>query len=1201
MEYPTSIRYFFAFNVLTVLNYIRLIPFRAILLFFLFILLWEVAFGQSPSADFNIDNGCLNENLKILNNSTNANSFSWDFCADDFSNLRDFNDAVAINQIGYGTGFKLVEDNGQWFGFALGWYSDKLFRLEFGDSPLNTPSIVDLGDPLNILAFPQNIEIVKQNGSWFGLVTNLDNGAGIRLLDFGSSLLNSPTTTNLGTFGTSDRIWDCKVVKEDANFILVFAERGTNKIVRVNFRDSFYNDTSGHVYTNVIVGPSAINGLDIVWTGSSWKVLATSNGSNQIYQIDFGLSLLGTPTVEGFNSSVVDKPYRVDIVQQADEFFVIVSGETAGDIRIFNYHDFNPTNTPSVLPHTSISGLIGIDACRFKGESLLLGVGTTAFLKRAIFESDCGANILYSSESFPPPLSFSTSGARKIEMIAKNTVNGEDDFKVRDITILNKPAPDVNFLSQNVCANHNVSFTPLHLSTDITNYSWSFGDFQYSTDPNPTHQFSLSGGYNVSLQVVAQNSCNNYVEKIIKLYNAPSTSFTSPSGLICTNNEFTFTNNTPDNFDGNLSYEWSVDGITKETARDLKYTFTSGGDQSIKLKTSIPGCSTELTQIINGVQTGPTIDFTFTGKCENESVLFTNNSSGSIASYSWDFGNSNTSSEVSPTQTFSAKGNYLISLQTNGVNGCVSNLSKNLTIYSKPQPNFSLNLPPFSCAGSLSQFTNSTPTLTDSNISWSWNFGDTANGTSTARDPGYIYSAAGDYNVSLVAKTNFGCEATVQKSVTISSSPTPSFTNAPACLNQGTKFTDGSGANIKSWLWNIGTSTYSFNNPTHIFSASGPHTVSLAVTANNNCIATASKTVTVTVPVSINFSSQNLCEDQPTIFQDTTPTNADAPASWSWDIGGLTAKTGASTTYTFSASATYPIKLTSTRQSGCIYSLTKNVAITATPIAKFSPSPEWGTPPLSVQFLNESTGANTYQWKFNDKDNSTSTLLSPTFQFGEVGEYVVDLTATSAQGCSNTFSNKVSVVIPSLDVDLKELTLIKDETSGAYQMMVTIKNLSNYPLDKINVLVFISGNATIRETINTRIIPNGEITKLLSNQIIAGASTTYLCAELDVSNDRDELNNKKCEPLDAKPVVFSPYPNPSNGSFQFDWIAAEKEEANFEILNSMGQIVLQQTVTATQKGLNQIQVDLRAFSGGTFYFKFASASVTKILPISIVR
>ena len=229
--------------------------------------------------------------------------------------------------------------------------------------------------------------------------------------------------------------------------------------------------------------------------------------------------------------------------------------------------------------------------------------------------------------------------------------------------------------------------------------------------------------------------CSNTVVKTIKIYNPPIAGFTLPTATICTNNEFTFTNTTTDNFDGNLTYEWLVNNAQKSTARDLKYAFISEGDQQIKLKTSIPGCSSELTQTLLNVQTGPVVGFSYAGKCEDEAIKFTNESAGSISGFQWNFGNGNTSTLENPSETFADYGNYNVSLLTTGTNGCVSTLTKPVNIYSVPQTNFSLDLPPFSCSGSLSQFNDLTPPMPDSNItSWAWSFGDQPNGSFFAKE-----------------------------------------------------------------------------------------------------------------------------------------------------------------------------------------------------------------------------------------------------------------------------------------------------------------------------------------------------------------------------------------------------------------------------------------------------------------------------------
>ncbi len=98
-------------------------------------------------------------------------------------------------------------------------------------------------------------------------------------------------------------------------------------------------------------------------------------GQNEIHQFDFGNDLLGLPSVDGLNPSIVNKPYRVDILREADDYFLTVSGE-GGDVQIFNYHDLNPTNSPIAVPSSALNSMVGLDAVRFQGKSVILGVGT---------------------------------------------------------------------------------------------------------------------------------------------------------------------------------------------------------------------------------------------------------------------------------------------------------------------------------------------------------------------------------------------------------------------------------------------------------------------------------------------------------------------------------------------------------------------------------------------------------------------------------------------------------------------------------------------------------------------------------------------------------------------------------------------------------------------------------------------------------
>ena len=72
----------------------------------------------------------------------------------------------------------------------------------------------------------------------------------------------------------------------------------------------------------------------------------------------------------------------------------------------------------------------------------------------------------------------------------------------------------------------------------------------------------------------------------------------------------------------------------------------------------------------------------------------------------------------------------------------------------------------------------------------------------------------------------------------------------------------------------------------------------------------------------------------------------------------------------------------------------------AVPVADFAGDPLQGAAPLTVDFVNLSTGEPTsFLWSFGD--GSTSTVSDPSHTYTEGGNFTVSLTSTNADG-SNT-------------------------------------------------------------------------------------------------------------------------------------------------------------------------------------------------------
>ena len=781
-----------------------------------------------------------------------------------------------------------------WYAFVTSRSTNSLYKLNYG-SNLNNPSpvITDLGNFENLLSGPEPIKIIEEDGNWFGLIVNAGSSSIIRL-SFGSNLDNNNPISETAFEGLDVGSNGMDLGISSNGIIAVIANTLTNKLTIINFGNSIQNNplVSDVITTDAIVGAASIDDITLLFSNGNWFGFLVATGSYTVHRLDFGSNLFSTPSVvniSGPNFIANERPFGIQIKQDKGSFVGVIQTFTGPLYRL----DFGPVIT-NVAPSVVKLGDLGKLSNSVNLELVKEGSSWYGFsidvsnltINRIDFSYPCSVNDLSSSFFQPTHISYDLSGMYYISLTAFDQ-NGYSDYYSTSINVSVLTAPDINFITENFCAGHNVNFNFVNNSNDLVTYSCSFGDTQTSTDPNPTHQYSSPGEYTVSLQVTAENGCHNYVEKNIKIYNPTSSSFTLPTGLICTNNEFTFTNNTVDNFDGNLTYQWYVDNSPEATTRDLKYVFLTNGNKDIKLKTSIPGCSSELVKTLNNVQTGPTVGFDYTGKCENGLTQFTNTSSGDIASYLWDLGNGQTRTTANVNEPYTSFGNYMVSLQTTGTNGCISSTSKPVTIHSTPQPDFSLDLPPFSCSGATSQFNDLTPGPTDSNLTqWSWSFGDAANGISIIKNPTYTYSLAGSYDVSLKATTNFGCAATKIKTIQIAQSPKPDFNTSAACLNQPTYFTDASGTNNKSWLWKVGNSSYTLQNPTHVFSSVGNFTAQLTVTGKNDCVAVTSKPITVPLPPVLDFTSQNNCAGQATIFKDVTSVSIDPAVLHTWDFAG---------------------------------------------------------------------------------------------------------------------------------------------------------------------------------------------------------------------------------------------------------------------------------------------------------------------------
>ncbi len=323
-------------------------------------------------------------------------------------------------------------------------------------------------------------------------------------------------------------------------------------------------------------------------------------------------------------------------------------------------------------------------------------------------------------------------------------------------------------------------------------------------------------------------------------FSGTPTSGIAPLGVV-------FSNQSSGNY---ASCAWTFGDGNTSTTCNPSHTYTAAGTYSVSLTVTGPGGSNTQTKTNYITVSGPppTPDFTalpLTGQAPL-TVGFTNNSTDTINSWLWDFGDGNTSTPENPWHSYSVTGTFTISLTATGPGGSQTKVKANYIRIGTDSiiANFSAQ-PTVGPSPLAVQFSDESA----GNINnWQWDFGD---GTgSTLQHPAHTYSQTGDYTVTLTVagpsgnntetKTNY-IAVTDELSISLTAS-----NNSPAMVGQvvGLTATITTGDNV-AYVWDFGGGdTGAGANITHIYQTAGNFTALVTATNSRGKI-TATTTVTV--------------------------------------------------------------------------------------------------------------------------------------------------------------------------------------------------------------------------------------------------------------------------------------------------------------------------------------------------------------------
>ena len=587
-----------------------------------------------------------------------------------------------------------------------------------------------------------------------------------------------------------------------------------------------------------------------------------------------------------------------------------------------------------------------------------------------------------------PTVDYNSAGTFDVELIATNTA-GSDTITLTDyITVGALPTSGFNYSTTGT----NVDFT--NNSTGATTYSWDFGDGNNSTDTNPTHDFGTDGTYTVIL--TATNSCGDVTSmETVVIVTAPTSGATANVTSGCADLIVQFTDQSSAN---TTAWAWQFPGGNPSTSTDQNplVTYSSAGVYDVIL-TASNSAGNDVTNLSNYIIVDDVPDADFNVAVADLTATFSNNTSNGN-SYSWDFGDGNSSSDENPTHTYNADGTYTVTLMA--TNGCGDDIfTRTVNISNAPNAGATANVTD-GCTPFTVQFTD----LSSSNTtSWNWIFPGGTPATSNQQNPTVVYNNPGVFDVTLEAINAAGNNTiTLDNYITVGIAPTADFSSSSNQLQ--VDFTNNS-TDGNSYSWDFGDGNNSAQeNPTHTYDADGTYTVILTVT--NNC-GSESHTELVTVvstPIAgFSLSGTNGCEPFTVQMTDQSSSNS---TSWNWYFPGGTPSSSIlqNPVVVYNEAGNYDVELTVTNAAGSNTLLEENIiSVGVGPTADFTSAVDL----LQVDFTNDSSNGNIYSWDFGD--GNTSNQENPTHTYDADGTYTVVLSVTNDCG-TETHTETITVV-----------------------------------------------------------------------------------------------------------------------------------------------------------------------------------------------
>lgn len=637
------------------------------------------------------------------------------------------------------------------------------------------------------------------------------------------------------------------------------------------------------------------------------------------------------------------------------------------------------------------------------------------------------------------------------------------DTSELEVTVFPYVRADFTFSQPTICSPQDLTLNNVSVGGD--SFHWDFGDSTETTVLSKApvvHQFSNPSStdpvtYRITLTATNARGCSSTLTKevtvmpyVLALFGVDQQEGCSPVTVDFTNNSI-----------GASGYTWEFANGQSSDLDNPVMTFENYGlnDTVFNVRLLASNVQTCSDSFFIPILVHPHVDADFAieyqDQCSPATVTF-HNSSVNGEEFSWSFGGdpflTNSMGPIDrqfDNDSWTQTATYPIELSVLSPQGCTSSISKEVRVYHRIDAGFTSITE--GCHPLEVSFSSESPGASD----YKWDFGD--NTSSILENPENTYTNEGDsdsvYQVKLLVTSENFCTDSAFSEITVFPGPRARFN---ADRTEGCSPLTLSVQNLSeaatSYRWSFGDGSEpidltSDQEISHTYvndeSAVFYPELRLEVFTDHGCNDVITQNISVFPSVEVDFQRDSAgCSPYSSQFTNLS----ERASSFVWDFGdggfSYIPEPGHTFVNTGVDDAPFYVELKGYSEFGCSDSMTRQVTVYPSPVARFSYTPIYQYYPSATVTLENQTneGSYAFEWDFGD-DLSSEERDPGSHTYDHWGEYNITLWASNDQ-CSDSTVHWIKIYPPQPIAAYEP-----DRDSGCVPLTVAMTNLSIYGED----------------------------------------------------------------------------------------------------------------------------------------------------------